>query len=85
MKPQYEPKTEQQRLGYLVEEAGEVSAAAGKSLRWGLDSSNPELPPDQRETNADWLWREMRDLEGAIQRMKAWLTFNGYPEKDRET
>jgi NTP pyrophosphatase (non-canonical NTP hydrolase) len=83
MKPQYEPKTEQQHLGYLVEEAGEVLAAAGKSQRWGLDSSNPELPADQRETNADWLWREMRDLEGAIQRMKDFLTFNGFPEKDK--
>ena len=81
MKPQYEPKTEQQHLGYLAEESGEVLAAVGKSLRWGLDSVNPELPVGQRENNASWLWREMHDLEGAIQRMAAWLRANGYPER----
>ena len=32
MNPRYEPKTLKQKLGYLVEEAGEVLAAAGK--RW---------------------------------------------------
>ncbi len=73
MKPQYEPKTEQQLLGYLVEEAGEVQAAVGKSLRWGLDSYNPELPPDQRESNEQWLLREIADLEGACARMKKYL------------
>jgi NTP pyrophosphatase (non-canonical NTP hydrolase) len=78
MKPQYEPKTEQQHLGYLVEEAGEVMAAAGKALRWGLDSYNPEIPVEHRETNADWLWREMADLSGALHRMREWLHANGY-------
>ncbi len=42
MRPEYEPKTLEQRLGYLVEECGEVLAAAGKTLRWGQDSNNPE-------------------------------------------
>lgn len=69
-KPQYEPKTDTQRLAYLVEECGEVLAAAGKSQRWGLDSYNPELPPDQRETNRAWLRRELLDLVAAIQRVK---------------
>ena len=79
MKPQYEPKDEQQHLGYLIEEAGEVQAAAGKTLRWGLNSYNPELPEEQRETNADWLWREMEDLNAALGRMAAWLRENDYP------
>lgn len=81
MKPQYEPTTEIQHLGYLAEEAGEVLAAAGKSIRWGLESYNPEIPKSQRETNAAWLWREMGDLEGAIKRMRAWLLDNGHIEE----
>jgi NTP pyrophosphatase (non-canonical NTP hydrolase) len=66
MKAAYEPKTWEQKLGYLVEEAGEVLAAAGKTLRWGRLSVNPELPPQQQETNIDWLIRELADLERAI-------------------
>ncbi len=66
MKPQYEPKTMQQILGYLVEECGEVQAATGKTIRWGLDSSNPELPVEKRETNARWILRELDDLERAV-------------------
>ena len=64
--PAYVPQTAEQRLGYLVEECGEVLQAAGKSLRWGLDSSNPELPQEKRETNSAWLRRELIDLERAI-------------------
>jgi hypothetical protein len=54
------------KLGYLVEESGEVLAAAGKSIRWGLDSFNPELPEEERESNRDWLLREIQDLKDAI-------------------
>jgi len=57
-------------LGHLVEECGEVLAAAGKTLRWGPDSYNPELPKDQREKNIDWLRRELADLESVINRAK---------------
>jgi hypothetical protein len=71
VKPQYEPKSLTSKLGYLVEECGEVLAAAGKSLRWGLESVNPEIPPEQQETNRDWLLRELVDLDGAIQRVRA--------------
>lgn len=53
-------------LGKAVEEAGEFLAAAGKTLRWGLDSFNPELPKAQRETNEAWMRREMADLRGAL-------------------
>lgn len=45
------PQTNEAALGYLVEECGEVLAATGKTIRWGQDSFNPELPPEQRETN----------------------------------
>lgn len=66
MNPKYRPKTTEQKLGYLVEECGEVLAAVGKAQRWGLDSTNPELPPPDRETNRDWIMREVKDLERAI-------------------
>lgn len=66
----YEPRTPNQALGYLVEEAGEVLAAAGKSIRWGLDSYNPEIPLNERETNRDWLFRELQDLKAAIERVE---------------
>jgi NTP pyrophosphatase (non-canonical NTP hydrolase) len=70
MKPQYAPKTLTQKLGYLVEEMGEVQAAVGKSIRWGLHSYNPEVHPSKREMNGDWILREIEDLELAIKLAK---------------
>jgi NTP pyrophosphatase (non-canonical NTP hydrolase) len=78
MKPQYEPKTTKQALGYLVEECGEVLAAVGKTQRWGLESTNPDIPPEQRETNRDWILRELEDLSGAIDRARIFIG----PEED---
>jgi NTP pyrophosphatase (non-canonical NTP hydrolase) len=66
MNPKYRPRTWAAALGYLVEEAGEVLAAVGKTQRWGALSVNPELPRAQQETNIAWLMRELRDLERAI-------------------
>ena len=57
-------------LAHLVEECGEVLAAAGKTQRWGLYSTNPELPVAEQETNRDWLCRELDDLQGAIGRLR---------------
>jgi len=73
VKKQYEPQTIEQALGYLIEECGEVCAAAGKTLRWGPQSVNPELSREEQETNAECLWREMRDLSGAIARMRKFI------------
>ena len=70
MKPQYMPKPLEQKLGYLVEECGEVLAAVGKTQRWGLDSCNPE-PGASRETNREWILRELDDLENAIKIVRA--------------
>ena len=64
--PHLMPVNEDQALGYLVEEAGEVLAAAGKSALWGFESYNPYLPEAERETNRAWLLREIDDLERAI-------------------
>jgi len=66
MKAKYMPKTLRGKLAHLVEECGEVLAAVGKSMRWGLHSVNPELPPSKQESNATWLLREMDDVEKAI-------------------
>jgi len=57
------------QLAHVVEECGEVLAAAGKTQRWGLDSVNPLLPVDQQETNEAWLRREIADLDGALKRL----------------
>lgn len=60
-------------LSHAIEECGEFLAAAGKAQRWGRDSVNPELPRADRETNIDWLKREMGDLRGALDRIDAAL------------
>lgn len=73
MNDKYRPKTEQQALGWLIEECGEVLAAAGKSVRWGLDSVNPELKLEDRERNRDWLFRELKDLQAAIAEIRCYL------------
>lgn len=79
MKKEYEPVTRTQHYGYLIEECGEVLAAAGKTLRWGEYEYNPELPEKKREYNKDWLIRELKDLRGAIDRMELYLS--EYSEK----
>lgn len=66
MKEIYKPETVVQKLGYLVEECGEVLSAVGKSIRWGLNSVNPEIPVEKQETNSDWIKRELKDLKRAI-------------------
>lgn len=71
MKKKYAPKTTGQKLGYLVEECGEVLAAVGKTQRWGLYSYNPELSKNKRETNRDWILRELKDLERAIKLVRS--------------
>lgn len=77
MKPEYLRPGFDFALAHAIEEAGEFLAAAGKSQRWGLDSYNPELPPEERELNRDWLMREMADLEGAFGRL--WSELGGRP------
>lgn len=42
-------------------------------LLWALDGGNPELPIEQRETNRDWILREIADLELALASAKKGL------------
>ena len=69
----FRPVTLQQKLGYLVEECGEVQAAVGKTFRWGLDGVNPNLPKKKQETNRSWVLRELEDLERAISEVRSVL------------
>ena len=63
-------------LAHIVEECGEVIAAAGKAQRWGLQSFNPTLPASQQETNLNWLLRELNDLNEAVDRFKEAVSNN---------
>lgn len=81
MKAKYIPKTVDQKMGYLVEECGEVLSAVGKTQRWGFDSFNPEVPPEQRERNGEWIARELVDLKRAAVLMEEALRFLGFIPK----
>lgn len=70
MNPKYIKTDINSCLAHLIEETGEVLSAVGKIQRFGLNSFNPELPPEERETNFDWLCREINDLEQSIIRLK---------------
>lgn len=72
MTPGYEPKSQEEAIAHLSEECGEVVTAIGKAMRFGLDSYNPELPPEQRETNRQWITREVADLILAIANYQRW-------------
>ena len=56
--------------GKAIEECGELLAALGKSLRWGWESANPELPVKDRETNVAWVRREMADVRQALDNLE---------------
>jgi hypothetical protein len=57
-------------VGKAVEELGELQSAIGKTIRWGWGSVNPELPREQRETNYEWVTREIADVRGALDNLE---------------
>jgi hypothetical protein len=57
-------------VGKAVEELGELQAALGKTLRWGWDSYNPELPTNERELNSEWVRREIKDVRDALDNLE---------------
>jgi hypothetical protein len=57
-------------MGKAIEEAGEFLAALGKTQRWGWYSYNPDLPQSERETNEQWVRREIADLRGALDNLE---------------
>lgn len=56
-------------LGSIVEGSGQVQAAIGVILRWGLSATDA-----QGESNRDNLLRELDDLKGAIRRLEKALS-----------
>lgn len=73
MRKEYIPSTPAGKIGWLVEECGEVVQACGKLIRFGVLAFNPEVPIEARETNRDALLRELQDLKAAIATMEEWL------------
>ena len=69
----YESKNIRQATGHLIEECGEVQAALGKTIRWGIDNFNPFLPEDQRITNRQWVLNEISDLKIAIAKIEEYF------------
>jgi len=69
MDRRYKPNTMESKIGWLVEECGELQAALGKTIRHGLGSYNPE-PGASGERNAEWILREMKDVERAIKLLR---------------
>lgn len=57
-------------VGKAVEEMGELQAALGKTLRWGWLSYNPELPEAARESNKEWVKRELKDVRCALDNLE---------------
>lgn len=66
-----------EELDEFLADAGPLLAALGKTGRWGLDSTDPTIPPEQRETNRAWVRRalakaktELPDVIKAIERLE---------------
>lgn len=72
--PRYARPGLEHATGKAVEEMGELHAAIGKAMRWGWESSNPELPQHERETNRTWALRECNDVLEAVLRLRAYLS-----------
>lgn len=72
-------------VGKTVEELGELQAALGKTLRWGWHSANPELPSEQRETNLEWVLREITDVRGALDNLERELSISKRATSGRST
>jgi len=67
MDPKYEPKTREEKIGWLTEECGEVLKAIGKIQRFGIDSCHPDDIMRDKETNREHLEFELKDLKAAIE------------------
>lgn len=84
--PRYRQKGFTKQLAHVVEECGEFLAAAGKTQRWGLQSVDPtggakkvfnEHGAQVKETNEQWLRRELADLIETSIRLAATMDGGG--------
>ena len=71
------PTTIESQLAHVIEECGEVLAAAGKIQRFGWNNFNPDAPKDERESNFRVLLREMDDLEQAMRSLRQGMKERG--------
>ena len=78
--PRYASTTIEQAVAHLAEELNEAATACAKSLRFGLEMVNPELAPQDQETNLVWLRREMRDVRASYKRLGELLHLHGWGE-----
>lgn len=54
----------------IHEEQRDDDVHVSASFESALEGYNPELPEAERETNRDWILREIQDLEHAIRVVK---------------
>lgn len=76
--PRYFPKGFDGKLSHVIEECGEVLAAAGKVQRFSRGGISP-IAGVVPETNEDWLLRELFDLKGAIDRLISQIEHDHHP------
>lgn len=62
-------------LTHVQEECGEITQAAAKILRFGLDSRDPRTG----EINVDKFVKELNDLQGIIELLKQLPVLEGLP------
>lgn len=67
----------EKRLAHAIEECAEFIQAATKIQRWGPNSVNPLLPPEQQETNLAWMCREMVDARLAFNSLEEAMAKEG--------
>jgi hypothetical protein len=58
------------RLAFECTNADEAGVTPTMLVLWALNGGNPELDPWTRESNRDWILRELTDLELAISAVK---------------
>lgn len=71
--PKYVPTEDSSfavKFGYLVGELGEALAEAGRCIRFGFCAVNPELLPQEQETNWDAFLRELGDVRRGMELVK---------------
>lgn len=67
--PRFMQEGFEKRLSHFMEECGEAITAGCKTQRWGRESYDPTLPPEDRETNDAWLRREIADVKETAERL----------------
>ena len=70
MHNQYLPTDKETKLKHIIEECSEVILAYMKMERFGPESCDPTVPPENQITNREALLLELKDLESALVRYR---------------